>query len=200
MSNASLPQGYLSVAPGLSVIWVVGRNPNMNTNNIEQRGESGPCQKASEPMIIDDIATLIINTSPFARQVYHESSPDPGQKPESANSAQNLPAHINPHHRYCVNTFWCQKNDKHQPTSQVLCQNFLVSNFELEMVPVSKISGQKLISNQNCRPGFCDLSETLLGWRNSTPACSPRFLSFVHDYNQFWKCDVNMEVINSFIT
>lgn len=32
-------------------------------------------------------------------KVYHESSPDPGQKPESANSAQNLPAHINPHHR-----------------------------------------------------------------------------------------------------
>jgi len=32
-------------------------------------------------------------------KVYHEASPDPGQKPESASSAQNLPAHINPHHR-----------------------------------------------------------------------------------------------------
>jgi len=33
-------------------------------------------------------------------KVYQESSPDPSQqKPESGSSAQNLPAHINPHHR-----------------------------------------------------------------------------------------------------
>ena len=77
---------------------------------------------SNNAMIINNIATIIsnnamiinvigpiINTidtitksstrSHHFHQVYHEASPDLGQKPESASSAQNLPAHINPHHR-----------------------------------------------------------------------------------------------------
>ena len=148
-------------------------------------------------IIINNTAVVIIitkalpssTTSDNFHQVYHEASPDPGQKPESASSAQNLPAHINPHHRSLIWYFHFLPLLPLSPFSQPVSTTgpFLILLFSFPCTPftfpdphhipvTSNISKLKYADQQQVlwKISFlesCGWSETLLGWLSNTQAC-----------------------------